>query len=193
MFKRNKLYLWISLVICLTSCSRNKNIKLPTLQEKYIYKEYENKTINLDVDLNILAECIFINHKYNFKYYEILAVIDAESEFKVKARSKLNCKGLMQVSQYALKDYNDFHKNKIYDLYNIENNLEVGFWYLDRIRTKLNTDDFHEIYVAYNVGLSYYKKHKEELLNGIYKGDKYNALNRYLEKEKKYKELLNGN
>ena len=99
----------------------------------------------------------------------------------------------MQVSQYALKDYNDFHKNKIYDLYNVENNLEVGFWFLDRIRTKLNTDDFHEIYVAYNVGLSYYKKHKEELLNGIYKGDKYNALNRYLEKEKKYKELLNGN
>lgn len=193
MFKRNKLYLWISLVICLTSCSRNKTIELPNFPEEYIYKKYENKTINLDVDLNILAECIFINHKYNFKYYEILAVIDAESEFKVKARSKLNCKGLMQVSQYALKDYNDFHKNKIYDLYNIENNLEVGFWFLDRIRTKLNTDDFHEIYVAYNVGLSYYKKHKEELLNGIYKGDKYNALNRYLEKEKKYKELLNGN
>ena len=68
MFKRNKLYLWISLVICLTSCSRNKTIKLPTLPEKYIYKEYENKTINLDVDLNILVECIFINHKYNFKY-----------------------------------------------------------------------------------------------------------------------------
>lgn len=193
MFKRNKLYLWISLVICLVSCSRNKTIELPNFPEKYIYKKYENKTINLDVDLNILAECIFINHKYNFKYYEILAVIDAESEFKVKARSKLNCKGLMQVSQYALKDYNDFHKNKIYDLYNIENNLEVGFWFLDRIRTKLNTDDFHEIYVAYNVGFSYYKKHKEELLNGIYKGDKYNALNRYLEKEKKYKELLNGN
>lgn len=136
---------------------------------------------------------VFYSEKYNIPLYIIYALEETESDFKENADSKSgpsNGRGIVQVSDIARKEYNNWHKEKYSanDMYNIEKNLEVGLWYFDRVRTHYldNSYNFTDVYLAYNVGPSYFKEHKEELYNGIYKGCKYNALDRWAKYLTKY-------
>lgn len=110
--------------------------------------------------------------KYNIPPYVIFAIIATESgrhrtdninEINImnvnpKARSSVDCRGLMQCSKYALADYNRINKTEytMNDLFNIDINIEVGTWYYNQFTTI--SDSWTEIYVIYNVGYGNYRK-----------------------------------
>jgi hypothetical protein len=110
--------------------------------------------------------------KHNIPPYVIFAIIATESgrhrtdninEINImnvnpRARSSVDCRGLMQCSKYALADYNRINKTEytMDDLFDIDINIEVGTWYYSQFTTV--SDSWTEIYVIYNVGYGNYRK-----------------------------------
>lgn len=110
--------------------------------------------------------------KHNIPPYVIFAIIATESgrhrtdsinELNImnvnpRARSSVDCRGLMQCSKYALADYNRINKTEytMDDLFNIGINIEVCTWYYSQFTTVCNS--WTEMYVVYNVGYGNYKK-----------------------------------
>lgn len=110
--------------------------------------------------------------KYNIPPYVIFAIIATESgrhrtdsinEINImnvnpKARSSVDCRGLMQCSKYALADYNRINKTEytMDDLFKIDINIEVCTWYYSQFTTVC--DSWTEMYVVYNVGYGNYSK-----------------------------------
>ena len=141
--------------------------------------------------------------KYNVPVYIIYAVINTESQFRQYAKSKVDCRGLMQISKYALKDYNNriaihnpnrYYKKKVNnqlvyefvpytmnDLYNINLNIEIGTWYLSTLRKLMYSIsyDWLDTYGAYNVGLNCFYKNYNDMRNGKLFGKPYNAMKRF--------------
>lgn len=110
--------------------------------------------------------------KYKIPSYVIFAIIAAESNhygtkdindnsiLKVNshARSIYDCIGLMQVSQYAVDDYNKINGTDytLNDMYRVKTNIEVGTWYYSQFSKVAFS--YTEMYVIYNVGYGNYKK-----------------------------------
>lgn len=110
--------------------------------------------------------------KHNIPPYVIFAIIATESgrhrtdninEINImnvnpRARSSVDCRGLMQCSKYALADYNRINKTEytMNDLFNIDINIEIGTWYYSQFTTI--SDSWTEIYVIYNVGYGNFRK-----------------------------------
>lgn len=142
--------------------------------------------------------------EYEFPEWFILAVYDTESDMHPLATSNKGekyGKGGFQVSDISLREYNNYHKEKYSneDMYDIYKNMEVAIWYMSILKNKYLSGlelDFSDLYMAYNTGPTYYKKYHKSLKIGWYyneqrnKWEKYNALNRYLEKEEKIKNIL---
>lgn len=115
------------------------------------------------------------SEKYNIPVYVLYAIIATESgEFCNKditidtigninkeACSSYNCIGLMQVSKYALADYNKFNKTKynLIDLYSVSINIEVGAWYYSQFETVSN--NYIEQYIIYNVGYGEFNRNNK--------------------------------
>ena len=123
-----------------------------------------------------------------------LAIVHIESDFKSTARSSCGAVGLCQVMPNCLDEYND--KNTHHNYYTMEEmtdpekNLEVGFWYYNRIATHYNdcynyitktneATEFRDCYIAYNYGVTAFyniqREGRQELRNGRYPEDKYNS------------------
>jgi len=84
----------------------------------------------------------------------ILAVIQVESSGSFFAISNANAYGLMQITEPALKDYNDGNKDHItmYEvLYSPELNIKVGTWYLRWLIDRIPVT--RDVLRAYNVGI----------------------------------------
>lgn len=110
--------------------------------------------------------------KHNIPPYVIFAIIATESgrhrtdninkanimNVNPRARSSVDCRGLMQCSKYALADYNRINKTEytMDDLFNIDINIEIGTWYYSQFTTV--SDSWTEIYVIYNVGYGNFRK-----------------------------------
>jgi len=110
--------------------------------------------------------------KHNIPPYVIFAIIATESgrhrtdninEINImnvnpRARSSVDCRGLMQCSKYALADYNRINKTEytMDDLFGIDINIEIGTWYYSQFTTI--SDSWTEIYVIYNVGYGNFRK-----------------------------------
>lgn len=110
--------------------------------------------------------------KHNIPPYVIFAIIATESgrhrtnninEINImnvnpRARSSVDCRGLMQCSKYALADYNRINKTEytMNDLFDIDINIEIGTWYYNQFTTI--SDNWTEIYVIYNVGYGNFRK-----------------------------------
>ena len=110
--------------------------------------------------------------KHNIPPYVIFAIIATESgrhrtdninEINImnvnpRARSSVDCRGLMQCSKYALADYNRINKTEytMDDLFDIDINIEIGTWYYSQFTTI--SDSWTEIYVIYNVGYGNFRK-----------------------------------
>lgn len=110
--------------------------------------------------------------KHNIPPYVIFAIIATESgrhrtdninEINImnvnpRARSSVDCRGLMQCSKYALADYNRINKTEYMmdDLFDIDINIEIGTWYYSQFTTI--SDSWTEIYVIYNVGYGNFRK-----------------------------------
>ena len=110
--------------------------------------------------------------KYGIPHYVIYAIIATESGkhrteditisnvmmVNHKASSSCNCKGLMQVSCYAIEDYNKMNLKEytLNDMYDIYINIEVGTWYFSQFRNVATS--WTEMYIIYNVGYGFYTK-----------------------------------
>jgi len=154
----------------------------PKSEIDIIWKDYEEIDIippdNIFKSLNIPENIIDII-KLNSKYYGIdhkllLAIISVESDFNTKANSYLGAKygrGLMQVSEIALKDYNRVNKSNIHynDLYDPYINVSVGCWVFNQ-NTKYGVpNNLMDLVLAYNVGSSAWKTTSKEDSYYLYK------------------------
>lgn len=186
--------LWIIGILILFYISyptKQKVVEEPNVTEKIV--KVSAPVAKEIVTKRIAEKSIFYAEKYNLPIYIVYALEETESDFREDADSKKNPsngRGIIQVSDIARQEYNNYHSVKFdeNDMYNIDKNLEVGLWYFDRIRTHYlkNNCDFTDVYIAYNVGPNYFKKHRDELYSGIYKGEKYNALDRWTKYLTKY-------
>lgn len=140
-----------------------------------------------------------MKEKYDLPLYIIFAIIDTESEFHRSINSRIGKKygrGLMQVSEICLQDFNDKsgerRRNKD-DLYYIGVNMNIGCWYFSRLYNLKIINSYDEAYVAYNVGIGNFTKYKNKYMrNRTPENERYNALLRFQEKENYYYNKFNG-
>jgi hypothetical protein len=113
-----------------------------------------------DYSKKIAEEVIFQCEKYNLPVYVVYAIIYTESEFKSKALSNKSCRGLIQVSESCLQDYNNKHTEQYTfdEMYDIRKNLQVGIWHYQRYRKYVENDNWVALYAIYNNGLTGYNK-----------------------------------
>lgn len=140
-----------------------------------------------------------MKEKYNLPLYIIFSIIDTESEFYRVANSRIgkeNGRGLMQVSEVCLKDFNNKSGEKIRtkdELYYIYVNMNIGCWYYSRLYNLKAINNYDEAYVAYNVGIGNFQKYKNKYLNNkLPDNSSYNALKRFRQKENYYYDLFSG-
>ncbi len=119
--------------------------------------------------------------KNNIPCYVIYSIISTESskygtsqmtsenfmDVNYKARSNCDCRGLMQVSIYALNEYNNYFGTSytMEDLWDIRVNILIGTWYYSQFRSIAEQDAaqygisvWTVMYVIYNVGPGAYFK-----------------------------------
>lgn len=132
---------------------------------------------------------------YNIDKNLILALASVESDFLPTANSYLGPeygRGILQVSEIALLDYNNRTGNSYepQDLYDYNICIDIGCWvYKQNIKYGVlnNTDD---LVIAYNTGHGTYKRQKDYLLNGHYSnGRKYTYLDNVKATTREFKEI----
>ena len=96
--------------------------------------------------------------EYDVNYNLIKAVIATESSWNVKARSRANALGLMQIMKACATDYNTPHS----EMYNPYVNVTVGTMYLSKLLKEF--PDVQSALVAYNEGPRHAKKYKNEYI-----------------------------
>lgn len=120
------------------------------LVELYGIDDYEMKSISHIV--------LYNSYRFGLDANLVLSIIAVESNFKKNVNSYLGSKygrGLMQVSEIVLTEYNwTNYKNtkKVSDLYDPIHNIEVGCWYLARLRDHYGIKGLSDWLSAYNSG-----------------------------------------
>ena len=100
--------------------------------------------------------------KYGIEKSLIYAMIAQESMFNSNALSKKNAKGLMQITNVALKDYNE-HCNMNYmenDLFETSINIKIGCWTLLKQKEYIHSDDISDCVISYNSGCTNFNLYK---------------------------------
>lgn len=156
--------------------------------------------------LYLLDKIEYYARKNNLSLTAALTIVNVESDFNKNAYVKsTRAYGLTQSTPVCLNEYNWMNETDytVDDLFDVDINLEVGFWYYNRILTHYN--DYYgyittstpekalrDAYLAYNVGVTMFDKigqsGRNELRNGVYpcnmygsqKGEAYEPINRYL-------------
>lgn len=144
-----------------------EDVAIPTVVQKSI-DICKNDFIARDIANAVDAA----SKKHHIPHFVIYAIISTESskyrteemtpenfmDVNYKAKSSYDCRGLMQVSKYALADYNKNNDTAFTmdDLYDIFINIEVGTWYFSQFRSV--SSSWVENYVIYNVGYGSYSK-----------------------------------
>lgn len=146
-----------------------EEVVIPTVVQKSI-DICKNDFIAKDI-----AEAVdAASKKHHIPHFVIYAIISTESskyrteemtpenfmDVNYKAKSKdYDCRGLMQISKYALADYNKCNDTAytMDDLYDIFINIEIGTWYFSQLR-RVSSSSWVETYVIYNVGYGSYSK-----------------------------------
>jgi soluble lytic murein transglycosylase len=91
---------------------------------------------------------------YKLDPYLVAAVVKAESNFRVNARSHKDAHGLMQITEDTAKWIAEQMKLKDFelkDLYEPETNIKMGCWYLDNLRQEFK-GNLELMLAAYNAG-----------------------------------------
>ena len=144
-----------------------EDVVIPTVVQKSI-DICKNDFIARDIANAVDAA----SKKHHIPHFVIYAIISTESskyrteemtpenfmDVNYKAKSSYDCRGLMQVSKYALVDYNKNNDTAFImdDLYDIFINVEIGTWYFSQFRSV--SSSWVENYVIYNVGYGSYSK-----------------------------------
>ena len=155
------IFLFLIVFTPLVMCTNNNaTIEKSTKVEKNI--KYINfiKKHNKDLTDEEIDTIINSIEKY-FIYYDInlmYSIITIESEFDPNANSYLGNKygrGICQVSDIALEDYNLKHWSSDYiskkDIYDIETNIKVGSW-IFYYNINYGIDTLNKQIIAYNEG-----------------------------------------
>ena len=193
------LYLLIIAILALTFKSGlDKEVSSTSFKE--MIEESSKKELQKSIELckkeyayEMAKAVLDASEKYNVPVYVLYAIIATESgEFGSKnitietigninkeACSSYNCIGLMQVSKYALADYNKFNNTNysLIDLYSVSINIEVGTWYYSQFKTVSN--NYIEQYIIYNVGYGEFNKKNKNSFYGYDNEWKTNYRNSY--------------
>ena len=109
--------------------------------------EYVSKIIEIRLicgDSNLIVRevtelqkkiCEYSN-KYNLTQEEGFIIVHTESDFKINAYNKYgNAVGLCQITEPCVREYNNMHGTEytLEQMYDVDLNLEVGFWYFNRL------------------------------------------------------------
>lgn len=122
--------------------------------------------------VTIILSCIFILkiifpdeyasliEKYSSEYqmdpYTVFAIIKAESNFNPDAVSSAEANGIMQLTEETyLFCRSNINLND--DIFNPENNIKAGIWYLSFLNDKFDSG-VKNVLAAYNAGASNVKK-----------------------------------
>ena len=146
------------------------------------------------------------SNKYNLTQEEGFIIVHTESDFKINAYNKYgNAVGLCQITEPCVREYNNMHGTEytLEQMYDVDLNLEVGFWYFNRllnhyskyseygITTNTRRQALRDCYIAYNIGITKFKEvgryGRNQLRIGYYpanmygakKGDIYQPIYRY--------------
>ena len=146
------------------------------------------------------------SNKYNLTHEEGFIIVHTESDFKINAFNKYgNAVGLCQITEPCVREYNNMHETEytLEQMYDVDLNLEVGFWYFNRllnhyskyseygITTDTRRQALRDCYIAYNIGITKFKEvgkyGRNQLRIGYYpvnmygakKGDIYQPIYRY--------------
>lgn len=118
-------------------------------------------------DIADIVDCtIILSTQNQLDFYLVLSIIATESNFNASAIScagSYNGRGLMQVSEIALKDYNRVNRThyKSKDLFDIEINILIGIWsYLQNASYGIDPDNINQMLSAYNLGCKNAKRGK---------------------------------
>ena len=80
----------------------------------------------------------------------VYSVIKVESKFNIKAVSKRNAKGLMQISEITQNWAQEELGLENIDIFDPETNIKIGCWYLNKLFKEFN--DLDLVITAYNGG-----------------------------------------
>ena len=131
----------------------------------------------------IYNQSLLLQDKYGIPKEVILSIISTESTYYSRAYNKKSkATGLMQICKPALDDYNMRNNTsfKMDDMFDIENNMEVGTWNIRQQMKYLKSDNMKDAIIAYNTGVGDFKRYKEHWYNGV--NIKNNSEYKYFEK-----------
>lgn len=123
-------------------------------ENEFISKNYERvyKSTNDELlSIRILKAVYRISEKYQINPYLILAVIQVESGFKPDAVSSKEAIGLMQILPSTGFLVANLLGRADYDLFNVEDNIEIGVAYL-KVLLKYTNGDVKKALQFYNAG-----------------------------------------
>ena len=129
--KKAKLFFFMFMILMVISVSITFALGIRTGARRKRVKEIETIIENVNPNVDKKADIALLIYKYSQKhevcYKLVSAIIIQESSFDYKAVGMYGEKGLMQVMPNTA---GFIYKDKDYDLFNIENNLDIGIKYL---------------------------------------------------------------
>lgn len=139
-------------VVCTFENDKITNASEPVIEEKTEETKFFNVPLAEEIQLHIMAEC----DKYNIAPALIIAIIERESNYDIKAiGDNGNSLGLMQIQP----KWHQWRMDAIGggDWFNPCNNVSVGIHILNGLFEKYG-EDIHMVLMEYNGGSSYAKK-----------------------------------
>lgn len=106
---------------------------------------------------NFLPKILNVCEEYQLDPFWVLSIVMVESRFKTDVTSRKNARGLMQLRPdtaehlYGLMNKNGDQEISDDDLYQVDQNLELGAFYLKKLLQNFRMD-FKHATIAYNVG-----------------------------------------
>lgn len=87
---------------------------------------------------------------YNVDKNLVYSIMKTESKFYPFAKSRTSSKGLMQISDETFEHARKIIEIKTDDIYNKEENIKVGVWYLSYLFNRFKDERY--VVIAYNAG-----------------------------------------
>lgn len=166
----------------------------PTYSKTFIdqlihIRKVNNDNISIAEAMELIGKIAFYADKYNITLEDALTLVQVESDFDINAYVKWSgAVSLCQVTPICVEEYNRVNETTytIEDMWNIDNNLDVGFWYFARLMDNdiygesHHIEDIRDAYMAYNIGPNGYKNNYNTYRSGLnLKGETYRPIVRF--------------